>query len=115
MSLPTATSALLMAVLSASYTKPCEGFASYGRLRPTARQNVRRRLDARRPPVVTLTGARKLVFAMSAPPVDIAGTVEVGVQGGEEREAVKRNRPKLVKPWLTKAQETVDYSNVEAM
>lgn len=29
--------------------------------------------------------------------------------------ATKRNRPSVVKPWLTKAQETVDYSNVEAM
>lgn len=39
---------------------------------------------------------------------------EVGTQG-EEEGGRRRGRKKVVKPWFTKAQETVDYSNVEAM
>lgn len=35
--------------------------------------------------------------------------------GGASTVATEGVRRKVVKPWLTKAQETVDYSNVEAM
>lgn len=35
--------------------------------------------------------------------------------GGASAVATEGVRRKVVKPWLTKAQETVDYSNVEAM
>lgn len=34
---------------------------------------------------------------------------------GPSTVALKKKGEKVVKPWLTKAQETVDYSNVEAM
>lgn len=43
----------------------------------------------------------------------LAATTDGG--GATTAVATEGVRRKVVKPWLTKAQETVDYSNVEAM
>lgn len=47
----------------------------------------------------------------------LAGALKEGEDAARAASAAvaEKVKPKVVKPWLTKAQETVDYSNVEAM
>lgn len=70
----------------------------------SARQEIRSS-DGRKSTAAATATPRGRLFAVTA---DGGGASTAAV-------ATEGVRRKVVKPWLTKAQETVDYSNVEAM
>lgn len=97
-----AVSGLLLVLLLA---ESCSGFALQGSPSVAGAGQGRRSSDRRQATAVVAPGGR--LFA--------EGT-RAGGDASAAAVATERVRPhKVVKPWLTKAQETVDYSNVEAM
>ena len=95
---------LLWVAMSVLCLESCSGFA--WPLSPSTAsvgQGIRSG-DGRQSTAAATTMPRGRLFAVTA-------------NGGGASTAVATEgvRRKVVKPWLTKAQETVDYSNVEAM
>lgn len=100
----TASRAVLLCGAVLLCAESCSGFAwPTSPYTASVRQGIRTGGGRQSTAVVATTAPRGRLFAVAA---DGGGSSAVATEG------VRR---KVVKPWLTKAQETVDYSNVEAM
>lgn len=110
--------AVVVALLVIAGAQPCDGFA-WQQVSRSAVRGKRMSDTPHQHHQAKLAGAlprrRDGVLFSSAPTEVVDGDVSGAAVASATVEANDKVRRKVVKPWPTKAQETVNYSNVEAM